>query len=125
MTYLDPNFEADTAFDTDTEQACAVMRQEVEAAFTPREWLVIRLAGADAPAERAAQSRIVRFFETILDLRAPNPLADPRLEILRQAAARLWKRERSLDGDFAQRLRDHGFSVCQLSLLSSWIALQR
>lgn len=119
MAYLALNFE------TETEQACAAMRHEVEAAFTPREWLVIRLAGSDAPGDQSATGRISRFFRTIFDLRVPNPLADPRLEMLRQAAARLWKNERTLDGDFAQRLRDHGFSICQLSLLSSWIALQR
>lgn len=119
MAYLALNFDADT------EQACAAMRHEVEAAFTPREWLVIRLAGSDGPAEQSATGRITRFFQTIFDLRVPNPLADPRLEMLRQAAARLWKNERTLDRELAQRLRDHGFSVCQLSLLSSWIALQR
>lgn len=119
MAYLALNF------DLDTEQACAAMRLEVEAAFTPREWLVIRLASSDAPSDQSATGRMSRFFQTIFDLRVPNPLADSRLEMLRQAAARLWKNERSLDRELTQRLRDHGFSVCQLSLLSSWIALQR
>lgn len=113
-------------FETATVPAGIDLGREVEAAFTPREWLVIRLAqidGGNAAVQRA--TRLGRVMQFVFGFRETNPLADPRLEMLRQAAASLWKAKTALDNGLILRLRDQGFSICQLTLLSSWVATQR
>lgn len=113
-------------FETATVPTGIDLGREVEAAFTPREWLVIRIAQVDdGRASSASASWLGRLMQFVFGVRDSNPLADPRLEALRQVAASLWKTKAAPDPSLNGRLRDHGFNSCQLTLLSSWVATQR
>ena len=63
----------------------------------------------------------MRLARLVFGLRVGNPLADPRLEALREAAAGLWGGAPALGHDLIDRLRAQGFSFGQLTLLSCWI----
>ena len=73
--------------------------------FSALEWTVIRLAAAPREARVArtgAFRRIARHMAPLL--RAPSPLADPRLEALRVLAAALHRRRRATPDDVADFL---------------------
>lgn len=113
------------AFDFETVRATAAAPVEADAriAFSVREWQVIHLARRDGIPRPA--SRLMHLSRFVFGVRVANPLADARLETLRQAAARLWRGTLGLDPDLTCRLRMQGFSFGQLTLLSSWIDARR
>jgi len=117
MAYLAHDFAPAT-----TAEAPIPSNDTAEAAFSSREWTVIRMARHDR-ARRV--SRLGRLAGLIFGLRHANPLADPRLEALRQAAAGLWRCNHYRSGMQIHALLSNGYSFDQISLLSDWIAEQR
>jgi hypothetical protein len=117
MAYLAFDFEPGAA------AAAVSLDRDSVAAFSAREWQVIRMARTDRVAGQA--SRMTRFVRVLFGLRIANPLADPRLEALRTAAARLWQGAASLDQSLIEHLRGQDYSFGQLTLLSGWIGAQR
>lgn len=112
------------AFDMDSASAALAACEKNGALvdFTRQEWLAIEMARRDGI--RAAQPgrRLTRFLHVLLGTRLANPLADPRLETLRQAAAHLWHRMPTLDRKHAASLQTQGFDACQVALLTHFIA---
>lgn len=117
MAYLAFDFEAAPTI------ASAPVEPDTRIAFSAREWQVIHLARGEKIARPT--SRLVQWMHILFGLRVANPLADPRLEALREAAARLWPGADMLERPLIDRLRAHDFSMGQLTLLSGWIVTQR
>ncbi|MBY8821523.1 hypothetical protein [Sphingomonas colocasiae] len=73
--------------------------------FSTLEWTVIRLAAAPREARSARIGAFHRMLRHIAPLlRAPAPLADPRLEALRVLAAALHRRRPATAEDMAEFL---------------------
>lgn len=121
MAYLAFDFE--TAPATANTTAFAPVEADALAAFSAREWQVIRLARRDRAARPS--SRLTRLASLLFGLRVENPLADARLEALRSAATQLWRSAKGLDHNRIGHLRAQGFSLGQLALLSAWIGARR
>ena len=88
--------------------------------FTPLEWTVIALARAERTPARS--SHAARLMALLFGDDRARPLADPRLEALRQAAIALWHRRAPQD---AKGLARHGFTPAQGDLLAASIAAAR
>lgn len=112
------------AFDMGSASATLAACKETSAVvdFTRQEWLAIEMARRDGIGAARPARRLTRFLQALLGVRIANPLADPRLEALRQAAAQLWHRAPALDRKHADALRMQGYHACQLALLTHFIA---
>lgn len=112
------------AFDADgahaTLEACRNTETVVD--FTRQEWLAIEVARRDGPHAGQAPSRIARLMNLLLGVRIANPLADLRLETLRQAAVHLWHRGTALDDRLTGAMREQGYDLCHIALLTQFIA---
>ena len=118
MAYLAFDFEPTTS------AATALLSHEAEVAFTRREWIVIRLARNDRSGNPHRFSRLTRLVGRVFGARTANPLADPKLEALRNAARGLWRTKSFASQSDIDGLRGQGYSFGQIALLSSWIAEQ-
>lgn len=118
MAYL--AFDFQPAVGTGAVMPC----DEPEAAFTRLEWRVIFMAKRDPATAGRARSWQARIARLLFGVRTTNPLADQRLETLRQTAARLWRRKGQISQARIDRLRSAGFTLPQIALLSCWIAEQ-
>jgi hypothetical protein len=111
------------AFDFEPTTVQATLDRDTLIAFSAREWQVIHLARKEPV--RGPASRLGRLARMLFGLRVHNPLADPRLETLRSAAARLWHGNGPLDEILIEQLRAQQYSFGQLTLLSGWISARR
>jgi hypothetical protein len=106
------------AFDfADAAQAPATFARSASG-FSAIEEAVLRIAATDGMGSIRAASRIGTIARRLFGLPAANRLADPRLEALRCAAVQC-RHKRPLPGDQVEALREHGFRLDQIALLSA------
>ena len=112
------------AFDADGVHAAldACSKADTIVDFTRQEWLAIEMARRDGPRAAKAPSRLARLLNMLLGVRIANPLADVRLETLRQAAVHLWHRGQALDERLSEAMRTQGYDLCHVALLTHFIA---
>ncbi|WP_333572292.1 hypothetical protein [Sphingomonas sp.] len=88
------------------------------------EWAAVSVAFQDAAAcgcvavsASARPSMLGRIADTLFGSRRPTPLADPRLEAIRQFVCTT-RRQRKPAADLAPVLADHGFNPAQIEAIA-------
>ena len=75
------------------------------------------------PAEgKTPWARIGSWFDKLFAIHRPAPLANPRLEALRQLACNAFARNGAIDPGLAETARNEGFSPLQLEWLGRILA---
>lgn len=85
------------------------------------EWKAVSIAMNDAAncgcAARSEPNRLSRLFTALTGIERPRPLADPRLETLRQFVCDTHRNRRPAE-HFVPALMDQGFNTAQVQALA-------
>ncbi|WP_294332836.1 hypothetical protein [uncultured Sphingomonas sp.] len=88
------------------------------------EWAAISVAfqdaadcGCSALSGTRSPSLLGRIADTLFGLRRPTPLANPRLEAIRQFVC-ITRRQRTPAADLVPMLADHGFNPAQIEAIA-------
>jgi hypothetical protein len=105
--------------------ALAVPMAEAPREFTPREWLVVKLARSDSLSSLREESELMEFLRLVFGYPRARPLSDPKLESLRRLAVMSWHYGYNIDGGDLEAFLGAGYSLDQYEALLGHIGRER
>jgi hypothetical protein len=122
MAYMD--FQAGSALEVAETHHDLLEALVAQADFSPLEWTVISLARHDRSDAGSLPAELRRIMTLLFGERIARPLANARLEALRQAAVAIWNRRPLAEPDVAAFDRA-GFTSGHLNVLRMAISSER
>jgi hypothetical protein len=99
--------------------------RDMAAAFSQREWTVIRLARDDGLSSLREESEFKTFLRTVFGLERKRPYAHPRLEALRRIAVLSWRYNFNVPAREIEAFFAAGYSTDHYDLMLAHIGAER